>query len=386
MSSQDGGASRNWAVKVGVGALLIWAAGWFLDRNAAAAGMLVASQLGLGIALGALAFLAIGHVTGAGWYAAVRRVPEAFVGALPIAAALALIGLVAALPLYAWVYADQVAADPLLQHKAAWLNVPGFLIRAVVFLGLWLLFSRALLRASQRYDEQDGVAGHRRGVFLAAAFLGVLMITWTLASFDWLMSLEAHWFSTVYGMYNFSGALLSAVAAIILLAIAWERAGPLRGILRDEHLHDLGKILFGMATFWAYIWFCQYLLIWYSDIPEETVYFTRRGSTAWQGFAILVLVLMWLAPFLGLLPRAAKRNRVMMMRIAAVVLVGRWLDLHQMVVPGVDASPMGGFVWSAVALVGVLFLVGWAAWARWGSRPRVPADDPFLAESRHYHA
>jgi hypothetical protein len=374
---------------LGAAALAGWVVillGWFVDRQGAAAGLLVGVQYGLGLAVGGLAFIVLGHVTRAGWGAALRRVPEALSMSLPVVSLVAFLGLLLALPLYAWSHADVVAGDALLQHKAPWLNTTGFVLRAALFLGLWTLFAWLLRRASTAQDRVPGAAGTYRQLALSAAFLAVFAVTWSLASFDWLMSLEAHWFSTVYGIYCFSGALLSALAAIVLLVIGLERAGPLRGVLRDDHLHDLGKLVFGFATFWAYIWFCQYMLIWYSNIPEETSYYVVRTAGAWRGLMIALLVLMWGVPFLALISRNAKRSRRRMVQVAVVVLVARWLDLHLLVLPGVRADAPGAFGWEVPALVAVLPIVLLATLRAFQRAAPVPRGDPYLVESLHYHA
>ena len=365
--------------------LLVALIGYFLDRDAAAGGLLVAALYGLGLAVGGLAFVVFSHITRAGWSVAIRRVPEAFAGALPLAALITLVALLLALPLYEWNHADVVEQDAVLQHKTPWLNVAGFVIRAVIFLGIWAAFSVAVRRLSQHQDQVGGTALTQRSLAVSAVFLVVFGITWTLASFDWTMSLEPHWFSTVYAIYCFTSAFLSAVAAIVILALMLERAGPLRGILRTEHLHDLGKLLLAFSTFWAYIWFCQYMLIWYSNIPEETAYYVRRTTGGWQALMFASLFVTWVIPFLALLPRPAKRNRAHMLRIALLLLLGRWLDLHLLVMPAITPDNPGAIWWAVPALVGVLSLVCWSTLRAFGSARAVPEQDPFLGESLGYH-
>ncbi len=365
--------------------LLIVLLGWFLDREAAAGGLLVAALYGLGLCIGGLAFVVFGHILRAGWSVAFRRVPEALAGALPVAAVITLVALLLALPLYEWNHTDVVEQDTLLQHKAPWLNVAGFVIRAVLFLAIWTAFSVVIRRLSRHQDKVGGTGATQRSLMISAVFLVVFGLTWTLASFDWTMSLEPHWFSTVYAVYCFISAFLSAVAMIVILALLLERAGPLRGVLRTEHLHDLGKVLVAFTTFWAYIWFCQYMLIWYSNIPEETAYYVRRTSGGWQSLFFASLFVTWVIPFLALLPRPAKRSRSHMLRIALLLLFGRWLDLHLLVMPAVAPDNPWAIWWALPALVGVLSLVGWATLRAFGAARAVPERDPFLGESLGYH-
>ena len=371
---------------VGAAGLVITMLAWLFDRGGAAGGLLVGAQYGLGLAIGGLCFVVFGHLMGAGWNVAIRRVPEALAGALPVASVLVLLSVLLALPVYEWNHADVVEKDALLRHKSSWLNTGGFVVRAIVCLGLWCLLAAAIRKTSRTQDAGPVGTPAPRIVPLSALFVAVFAITWAVASFDWTMSLEPHWFSTVYAIYTFSSAFVSALAAIILLALLLEWAGPLRGVLRSEHLHDLGKLLFGFATFWAYIWFCQYMLIWYSDIPEETTYFVRRTSNGWTGFLLAPLVVMWLIPFLALLPRPAKRHRKYLMRIACIVLVGRWLDLHALVMPGIKPTAPWAFLWELTAIVGATSLVVWATLRAYSSARPVPENDPYLAESLGYHA
>ena len=378
-------ASRRLLLASGIG-LALAALGYLVDREAAAGGLLVAALYGVGIAVGGLAFVALGHVTGAGWSTALRRIPEGMAGTLPIAGAIVLVTLVLALPIYLWADGEAVARDDLLAHKQPWLNEVGFLFRAAMYVGVWVLFSWALRKTSRTQDETGGIAARNRSVVLSAGFLVVFAITFTLASFDWVMSLEPHWFSTVFAIYNFSGAIISALAVIVIVAIVLERTGPLRGVLRTEHLHDLGKLMLGFTTFWAYIWYCQYMLIWYSDIPEETAYFVRRTAAGWEPLMIGSLILTWLIPFLMLLPRPAKRSRANMLRVAMMLLLARWLDLHLLVMPAVTPDAPWAFAWQIPAVAGVLCLLVWAFLRVFRGADVVPTRDPLLEESLEYHA
>jgi hypothetical protein len=223
-----------------------------------------------------------------------------------------------------------------------------------------------------------------RNTKLSAIFLVVFGLTFTLASIDWLMSMEPHWYSTVFAIYNFSGLFTSALAVILLTSIALRRAGKLPQ-LRDDHLHDLGKLTLGMATFWAYIWFCQYMLIWYSHIPEETAWYAHRQEAGWAVIHVANPIIGWLIPFLLLLPRAAKRNAKTLARVAVLLLFARWFDLYYVVNPVVmpDGPKLG--LWELAPMVAVV-AVGILALARvLQSHPLIPKRDPYLVESLHHH-
>ena len=174
--------------------------------------------------------------------------------------------------------ASRPAPERALAFKHFWLSRPFFLMRAAIYSGIWILFAHAIRQRSRRQDHDGDPRWTHENFRLSAAFLVLFGITVTLASFDWVMSLEYHWFSTIFGVYNFAGLFQSGLAAIILVALWLERAGPLKNVLNEAHLHDLGKLLFAFSVFWAYIWFSQYMLIWYTNIPEETSYFVRRAA------------------------------------------------------------------------------------------------------------
>ena len=285
---------------------------------------LLAAYYAVGLGLGALCFVAIHYTTGATWSAALRRVAEALALTLPLALVVLGVVLVARPQLYEWTRAGFGAeAGRELAFKRFWLSRPFFIERAAAYAVIWTGFALAIPRAS------------RRQVRLSAAFLIVFGVTFTLASFDWIMSLEPMWYSTIFGVYNFAGLFSSGLAALILVALWLERTGPLRNVLTGEHLHDLGKLLFAFSSFWMYMWFSQYMLIWYTNIPEETSYFVRRTHGLWFWLFVANAVLNWLVPFAVLLRRDAKRMRRSLGLVAAVVLVGRWLDVYLMIFPSV---------------------------------------------------
>jgi len=222
----------------------------------------------------------------------------------------------------------------------------------------------------------------------------VLGVTLTLASFDWIMSLEPGWYSTIFAVYNFAGLFLAGLAATIVIAVWLGRAGPLQEVLNDEHLHDLGKLLFAFSTFWMYIWFSQYMLIWYANIPEETVYFIPRVRGAWLPLLFLDIGLNWIVPFFVLLLRDSKRQRQVLVGVAVAVLVGRWLDLYLMILPpaaGVLRPPAGAVlpspgigIWEIGLAAGGVGFFGLALARALGGAPAVPIRDPQLAESLQY--
>jgi hypothetical protein len=207
-----------------------------------------------------------------------------------------------------------------------------------------------------------------------------------VAAFDWVMSLEPGWYSTIFGVYHFSGLFLAALAMVALVSIWLEHSGPLRGVLHESHLHDLGKLLFAFSTFWAYIWFSQFMLIWFANIPEETTYFILRTHGAWYALFVANVVLNWLVPFAVLMRRDAKRNRRVLAVVSVVVLVGRWLDLYLMILPPVlgDRPRFGASEAGLLAAGAGVFGLALARALR--AAPPVALDDPDLAASLQYES
>jgi hypothetical protein len=361
-------------------------AGAFMAPERMWASWLLVAYYALGLGLAGLCFVAIHYTSGSSWSVAIRRVPEALAGTLPFAIVLLAILFIVHPQLYGWT-ADAFGggSERALAFKRFWLSRPFFLIRAVVYSGIWILFAVAIRRRSQRQDLDGDFLWTRANVRLSAVFLVLFGITVTLASVDWVMSLEFHWFSTIFGVYNFASLFFSGLAAVILIALWLERAGPLQGVLSESHLHDLGKLLFAFSVFWAYIWFSQYMLIWYTDIPEETSYFVLRQKTAWLPLFILNLVLNFVIPFLVLIRRDTKRQRQAIGLVAAIVLLGRWLDVYLMIFPGVvGPSPTFG-LWEIGMTLGGIGAFGLVLAAVLKGAPAVPVADPELVESLEYH-
>jgi hypothetical protein len=331
------------------------------------ASLLIVGYLLTGFGLAGIVFVAIQYACGAAWSTAFRRVPEAMSAVLPIGAAVLAVVFLAHPSSYPW-----TTHAPRPGFQQFWLRWPFFLARAAVFLAVWLGFSRAIVRAG-------------RNPRLAVMFLIAFAITFWLASFDWIMSLEPDWASTIFGIYNFAGMFSGGLALLILLVLWQRHSGPLRDFVNEEHLHDLGKLLFAFSTFWMYIWFSQYMLIWYADISEETAYYVARLHNAWAPLFLLNMLLNWAIPFAALLPRSAKRSARALGRVAAVVLAGRLLDVYLLIAPPlVGARPAFG-IGTAGALAGAAGILVLAFYRAIREAAPVPLNDPYLEESLHYH-
>jgi hypothetical protein len=354
---------------------------------------LLASLAVLALGLFGLLFVAIQYAAGATWSVAIRRVPEAMAGAIAAGGAGILVLVLLRPDPYPWSHGLGEHAGPLAAFKTAWLSWPFLAARAVAYVLVWIAFARAIVGHSRRQDEDGDPAHTTRNVRLSVAAIIVFAATFSLASFDWIMSLEPEWYSTIFAVYQFAGLFSSGLAALVFV-VAWLRRGPLRFVVTDEHLHDLGKLLFAFCTFWMYIWFSQYMLIWYANFPEETAYFVTRTRGVWEPLFFANILLNWVVPFLALLRRPPKRRPEALVRVAAVVLAGRWLDLHLMIAPAL-AARAGAAAGATAAVVtpwdlaGVLAAVGVAGWVvtrALGRGPLVPVNDPGLAASLHYHS
>jgi hypothetical protein len=362
-------AERTWSRGRAVLALIAlagWAGcavAWRSDPARFWASYLVGFVFVLTLALGALFFVMLSHLTGSAWSVTARRMAENTMVALPAGLVLFVPVLLNLGSLYAWARPEDVARDPLLQAKAAFLNPRFFAIRAVVYFALWSLWALKLYRNSVAQDSAPSLARARSAERWSAPGMLMLTVTVALAGFDWLMSLDPHWYSTMFGVYVYSGAVLAFFAVLILILLAFRGAGLLRQSVNHEHYHDLGKWLFGLTVFWAYIAFSQYMLIWYANLPEETVWFRDRLVGSWRTVGVMLVVGHFSVPFLVLVSRAAKRSLGMLGAAAAWILLMHYMDLYWIVMPvfskqGVSPSWMDGAALAAVG--GTLGLVFWS--------------------------
>ncbi|HVA50490.1 MAG TPA: hypothetical protein VNH11_29345 [Pirellulales bacterium] len=372
-------AIRLFQIAAAAGACTLMA-GWWLAPQRTWANLLLVSYGLLGLGLGGLLWIALHHVTGARWSVPLLRVPEAMSSVLPIAAAGLVVVLLFRPSLYPW-SAPTFAAESSSLLQRFWLSRPFFLIRALTYLALWLVFAVLFARASRQQLVAADPPPTRSSLALSAAFLVVFGITCWLASYDWIMSLQPQWASTIFGVYNFAGLFVSGLAAATLLILWLRRHSSLEGVVTDDHLHDLGTLLFAFSSFWMYIWFCQYMVIWFANNPEETVYYLRRASGAWISLAIANGVLGWGIPFLVLLFRRAKRTAKILGTVAMLILVGRWIDLYLMIFPSQgELLPTPGPL-EAGLLLGGLGVLGLAVFRALETTPHGPVTATGLRQN-----
>jgi hypothetical protein len=335
----------------------------------------------LSLALGALYFVLLHHLTHSGWSVVVRRIGEALSGALPLLALLVIPVLLGLKELYPWSRSAGAAADHVVHGKAAFLNAPFFIARCAVYLAAWIVMARYFFRRSLLQDSSGDARLTLQMERRAGPAMVLFGITLTFASIDLVMSLDPAWYSTIFGVYYFAGCVVGIYALLTAAVFTLQRSGFLRNAVTVEHYHDLGKLLFGFVVFWAYIGFSQYMLIWYANIPEETAWLARRQDHGWGWVGLLLLFGHFLLPFLALISRAPKRRPRVLTAVAVWMLAMHWVDIYWLVMPaGNPGSPVPHLVdLTLLVALGSLFLAG-AAFALRG-RSLVPERDPRLEES-----
>jgi len=375
---------RGLLITAGLGALL-FIVGLFVAQQRAWGGYLMGFFMFTGLAVAGAFFISVLTLASARWATAMRRVPEAMTTALPFGLALGLVLLGGIHSLYEWSHSSVVESDALLQGKSAYLNWGFFSVRLVGFFLIWIWLAHGMVAASRRQDADGDPELSRRRFKFAALWLPIFAVTFSLASVDWVQSIEPHWFSTIYGLVTLSGVGTSGLAVGIILIAHLRRQGPLRGIVNRDHLDDLGKIAIGFALFWGYIWYCQYMVIWYTDMPEETPYYVLRMSGGWKILTWTNVTLNWGVPFFILMPKAARRSATVLVRVAWVMLVGQALNLYLLVAPGLQGEVPQVGLWEIGPVVGAVAFFFWATLRGLTRASLVPEKDPHLVESLHYH-
>lgn len=343
---------------------------------------LTAFTFGMSILLGALCFVMIQHITLAGWSVTCRRLAEKTVGTFSWYWILLLpLVFLCFKDLFPWASPETVAKDPILSAKVGYLNTPFFLIRTALFFAGWYLLSRALLKKSLQQD-QDGKKEHsarlRKWSAGGLIFYGV---SETFFALDWTMSLQPHWFSTIYGLIFFSSSAVAFYSFLILLALILRKKGLLVNEINVEHYHDLGKLLFGFNLFWAYVAFSQWMLIWYANLGEETTYYHMRQVGAWKEVSIGLILIHFVFPLFYLLSRHVKRNLLLLGFGAFWMFVASYYEMYWMIMPNFYKE---GAQFSLPEISSLLFILGTLGYAIFHSLEKnslIPLQDPRLPES-----
>ncbi len=361
------------------------------DDHRAGFGYIVGFCFVWSISLGSLFFVALQHATGSVWSVVLRRVAEMLASPMLLLAILfipvALYALLGDHSIFPWQKSSPAFDEHAHHVKGSYLNESGFITRTVLFFAIWIFFTWFFLRGSL---SQDGGRRHdltERMRKFSGPFIILFGFTATFASFDWLMSLEPAWFSTIYGVYVFGGMTLTALAAIVLGVTTLQRKGLIAPeLIRSDHLYSLGGLLFAFTCFWGYIWVSQYMLIWYANMPEETIYFVKRSQNGWGWVTVALIFTRFVIPFFFLLSRSSKSNAGKLAQISAFILFGQVLDLYWLVMPNYFGEAGPGIGWQEIGplllFVGVLL----AAAGRFMKRNELVASgDPAFEASRQFH-
>lgn len=391
LGEKAAGLIRNLLVVAGIAGLVLLV-GAMVNPKQFFHSYLFGYVFALDIALGALFWVLIHHVTDAGWSVGLRRIFENLTRALLPLAVLFLPVLIGTFTgkLYLWydfVHGPE-PEDGHLQHvwhvKHLYFSTPFLLARVVLYFGVWLGYSAALRNWSTQQDAVGGAALTRTMQWWAPSGVALLGLTATFFAFDYLMSLQYTWFSTIFGVYFWVGGLRGSLATGVLIVLALWRSGYLRNTITIEHLHDAAKLMFGLTVFWAYIALSQYFLIWYGNMPEETQYYLLRRNGAWYPMSMLLPILNFVIPFFLLLPRAHKRSPAWLAVSATWILVMHAYDLYWQILPVLHPDTIH-FHWLDVAapvgLFAVVLLAVTVGLQRW---PLIPIRDARLNETIGY--
>ncbi|ULQ55534.1 quinol:cytochrome C oxidoreductase [Flavihumibacter rivuli] len=328
-----------------------------------------------------------------GWQMAFRRVPEAISTAVIPLGIIALVVLLALVlghqhHIYHWLTPGD---DKILLGKSGFLNPTFFIVWTVLTIGLWIILGAKMRSLSRELDEKGPltVEEGRKYIFKNTIW-GSLFLVWfalTVASVTpwlWLMSIDAHWYSTMYSWYTFASSFVAGMSLVTLFVIYLKNKGYLE-LVNQEHLHDLGKFMFAFSVFWTYLWFSQYMLIWYANIPEETVYFKHRVQGPYRGIFFLNLIVNFLAPLLILMRRSSKRNYTLLVFMAVLIIFGHWVDFYQMVMASVSKEHVELNLFDFGVAAGFIGIIMWSAGNALSKHSLIAKNHPFFKESVIHH-
>lgn len=337
------------------------------------------------IGVGSLALVALEYLVGATWSTPFRRITENIASLTPVLIILVIPLFFGLHDLFHWTHTEVVEHDKILQAKSPYLNVEFFAIRTAVCLFLWFLFYFLITGNSRKQDSDGDPKYTKRNITLSTIFAPVFVITITIAAIDWAMSLEPHWFSTIYGVYYFAGTIVAALAATTYVSIKLWENGFLTSEINEKHFYSLGTLMFGFNVFWAYIGFSQFLLIWYADLPEETFWMMHRWEGSWKFVSIGLVFFHFVLPFLILVGRNAKTNTSLLRYMAPWMLVAHALDLYWLIFPTYFKGS-AGFGWQELSfplvIIGLVMIVFKASADK---KDLIAVKDPKLPAGLDFH-
>ncbi len=369
-------------ILIGIG-VVSFALGFVFDAKRTWANYLLNNYYFLSIAIGAAFFGAIQYITNSGWSAAFKRIPEAISAYIPFAGVFFLIMFFGMHSIFEWTHEEVLQHDELIQHKSPYLNVPFFFIRVIVFFAAWTILSKVLRKFSLKEDEVGGLHYFQKSELYSKIFIFVIAITFTLFAVDMLLSLDPHWFSTLFAAKSFIAAFLHGSTIIALIVIVLNRTGNL-DLLNRSHLHDFTRYIFMTSIVWGYFNFSEFMLIWYGNIPEETVWFVERWHGAYKILFFANIILNWAIPFFVLMPRKTSRSKLIIFPVIILLMIGQYTELYYIIWPNVVHEAKFGLleIGTFLGYAGIFSLVV-STWLAKASL--VPKNHPYLQESLHHH-
>jgi len=367
----------------GLGLLLVLVS-YLIDPKREAFNNVVGLMFFVSIALGALVLVGLEYLSGAVWSTPFRRVSEFIASSLPLVLLFAIPLFFLMHTVFHWTHTDVVAADKILTGKSPYLNIPFFIGRTLGVIGVMYLFYWLFTRNSKKQDETKEQSLTKSNVKLSAVFMPLAGIGLTLLAVDWMMSLEPHWFSTIFGVYFISATLLAGLAATTFTAVSLNEGGYLVKGLTKDHYYSFGALLFAITNFWAYIAFSQFLLIWYANIPEETFWFVARWEGGWMWVSILLMIVRFAIPYAALLSQPSKMDGKNLKRVSIFILAAHFVDLYWLVMPTFSKTIIFSFyeIGFPVLVIGLIILV---FYAKAKKNNLIAIGDPKLQRGIDFH-
>ena len=376
---------RTTGIMLAAAGVVIYAINFIVNKERAAFDYLWLYMFLTSIGLGGLLLVAIEYISGATWSVPFRRVCEFLSGIIPLLIIMVIPLIFSMHNLYEWTHPDIVNNDQVLKGKAAYLNINFFLIRTAFCLMIWMIFSFAFNKNSQKQDSDKDSIHTKRNIKYSFMFAPLFFITITIFAIDWMMSLEPHWYSTIYGVYYFAGTIVSALAIVTFISIKLYENGYFPARLNNNHFYSLGTLMFGFNIFWAYIGFSQFILQWYADIPEETFWYMQRWTGSWKFVSLALLFIHFVIPFLVLLPRRIKVNLNTLKIMSVWMLFAHALDLYWLIMPTYQKTGAFfswnelGFFFLAAGIIMIVFKM------RSDKANLIPVGDPKLEAGLDFH-
>ncbi len=343
----------------------------------------------LSFCLGALFFVMVQYLVRAAWSASIRRIAELLAFTIPwwavmFAPILLMVLLTNSKALYEWNGGAVIGLSDIVESKLGYLNPGFFTIRALIYILVWTVSARTYFLMSRKQDDSGDTEINLKLQRWAGPFIMLFALSVNFAAFDWMMSTDAAWFSTIYGVYLFAASMLSFFAVMIIICNTLQRNGRIEKLVTTEHFHDMSKFQFGFIVFWGYIAFSQFLLYWYGNIPEETLWYKHRMEHGWQYIGLLLIAFHFAVPFLGTMSRHIRRRPAVMAGWAAFILVVHWMDMMFLIMP--NAAPLSGMliVGHLVCCIGMVSVFLAMFLLRVGETPLVAAKDPWLPDALAY--